>query len=130
MALNPGQALSVESVDSETRVAAEAIDEGDAVTFNASGEALAAGDTDVIYGIAGGDHISDGYEAGDTLQVITAGANVVANVASGVTPVTALGGSTTAGELAAGSSERGIIASRAEGEGPESIPDGFGFVTL
>jgi hypothetical protein len=130
MSLNPGQTLHPNSVDEETRVAAEAIDEGDAVTLNASGEALAAGDSDVIVGIAGDDHITDGYEQDDTLTIIKAGMNVVANVATGVGPATALGGSTTAGELAAGSSEKGIITSNTEGEGPESIPDGFAFVDL
>jgi hypothetical protein len=130
MTLNPGQTLYPDSVDAETRVAAEAIDEGDAVTLNSSGEVLAAGDTDVVVGIAGDDHISDGYQSGDALTVIKAGASVVANVATGTGPAAALGGSTTAGELAAGSSEKGIITSNAEGEGPESIPDGFAFVDL
>jgi hypothetical protein len=64
------------------------------------------------------------------VTVIKGGINVVANVATGVGPATALGGSNTAGELAAGSSEVGIVTSRSEGAGEESIPDGFAFVDL
>jgi hypothetical protein len=84
MSLNPGQSLHAAAC-SETRTAAEAINEGDAVALNSNGEVLAAGDSDVVYGIAGDDHVSDGYEDGDEMAVVYSGP-VVANVASAITP--------------------------------------------
>jgi hypothetical protein len=129
MSLNLGQSLHPSQTDEETRLAAEAISEGDAVTLNSSGEVLAAGDTDVVYGVAGDDHEQDGYEAGDHLTVITQGP-AVANVATGVGPAVEVGGSTTAGELAAGSSVKGIMTKHAEGEGPEEIPSGAAHVDV
>jgi hypothetical protein len=129
MSLNPGQSLHPDQTDEETRVAAEAVSEGDAVTLNSSGEVLAATDTDVVYGIAGDDHISDGYQQGDELGVVTQGP-VVANVSTGVGPAVELAGTVTAGELAAGDSSKGIVSKFAEGEGPEQIPDGFAHVDV
>jgi hypothetical protein len=130
MSLNPGQTRHPDQTDIETREAAEAISEGDAVTLNASGEVLAASDTTTVYGVAGDDHICDGYEPGDEVSVITQGP-VVANVASGVDPAVELAGSTTAGELAAGDSAKGIVTKNAEGADlKESIPDGFAHVDV
>jgi|APHM01.1.fsa_nt_gi hypothetical protein len=130
MALNPGQTRHPDQTDIETREAAEAVSEGDAVTLNSSGEVLAAGDTDTIYGVAGDDHISDGYEAGDEVSVVTQGP-VVANVATGVGPSVELAGSATAGELAAGDSAKALVTKTAEGANlKESIPDGFAHVDV
>lgn len=129
MSLNPGQSLHPEQTGEQTRLAAEPIAEGDAVTTNASDEILPAGDTDVVLGIAGDDHISDGYAAGDHLSVVTQGP-VVANVAAGVASSVEVAGSTTAGELAAGDSSQGIVTQFSEGAGPEDIPDGFAVVNV
>jgi hypothetical protein len=91
---------------------------------------LPAGDTDVVLGVAGDDHIlDDGYSAGDHLTVITQGP-VVANVAAGVGSSVEVAGSTTAGELAAGDSAQGIVTHFSEGAGPEEIPDGFAVVNV
>jgi hypothetical protein len=129
MSLNPGQSLHPDQTGEETRVAAEAVSEGDAVTLNSSGEVLAATDTDVVYGIAADDHITDGFSAGDEIGVVTQGP-VVANVSNGIGPAVELAGTATAGELAAGDSSKGIISKFAEGEGPAAIPDGFAHVDL
>jgi hypothetical protein len=128
MSLNPGQSLHA-SACSETRTAAEPIDEGDAVALNASGEVVPATDTDVVYGVAGDDHVSDGYAAGDDMAVVFSGP-VVANVAAGVAPGVELTGSTTAGQLAAGSGAKTVVSKFAEGGGPEQIPDGFAHVDI
>jgi hypothetical protein len=129
MALNPGQSRHPDQTDEETRVAAEAVDEGDAVALNASDEVVAATDGSVVYGVAADDHLSDGYTDGDTLGVVTQGP-VVANVASGTDGGVELAGSTTAGELAAGDSSKGIVSKFSEGAGPEEIPDGFAHVDV
>jgi len=105
--------------------------------YTANGDsAIAIGDSlwtatdgDVIYGVAGDDHEQDGYEAGDHLTVITQGP-VVANVATGVGSTVELGSSTTAGELAAGSSVKGLMTKFSEGEGPEEIPSGAAHVDV
>jgi len=129
MSLNLGQSLHPSQTDEETRLAAEAVSEGDAVTLNSSDEIVTATDGDVIYGVAGDDHEQDGYEAGDHLTVITQGP-VVANVATGVGSTVELGSSTTAGELAAGSSVKGLMTKFSEGEGPEEIPSGAAHVDV
>jgi hypothetical protein len=54
----------------------------------------------------------------------------VANVAAGVGPAVEVAGSTTAGELAAGDSSKGIVTKFSEGAGPEDIPDGFAHVDV
>jgi hypothetical protein len=130
MSLNPGQSPRPAQTDEQTRLAAEPIAEGDAVTTNASDEVLPAGDTDVVLGVAGDDHILDnGYSEGDNLTVITQGP-VVANVAAGVGSSVEVAGSTTAGELAAGDSAQGIVTEFAEGVAKEDIPAGFGVVNV
>jgi len=131
MSLNLGQSLHPSQTDEETRLAAEAISEGDAVTLNSSGEVVAATDTDVVYGIAGDDHEQDGYAAGDHLTVITQGP-VVANVATGTGPAAELTvvTATSPAKLGVGDSSKGIVSKHAEGEGPEEIPSGAAHVDV
>lgn len=131
MSLNLGQSLHPGQTDEETRVAGEAIAEGDAVTINSSDEIVKSTDTNgVVYGVAGDDHVTDGYVAGDFLTVITAGP-VVANVAAGVGPAVELAGSVTAGELAAGDSAKALVTKHPEGVGQEGdIPDGSAHVDV
>jgi hypothetical protein len=134
MSLNPGQSLHPDGTHEETRTAAEALDEGDAVALDSNGELVAADDTDnpTVYGVVGDDHITDGYETGDKATVIFDGP-VVANVASGVGAGVAVGSSATDGQLAVGDSAKGIVTKFAEGEGPNdgrTAPDGFAHVDV
>jgi hypothetical protein len=55
---------------------------------------------------------------------------VVANVGAAVDAGIELTGSTTAGELVAGSGAKTIVSKYPEGEGPESIPDGYAHVDV
>jgi len=131
MSLNPGDSIQPASTCRETRTAAEAIDYGDAVALDANGEVVTADGTDnpTVYGVAGNDHTQDRYAAGDEMEVIYAGP-VVANVASGVAPGVEVGSGGTEGQLAAGSSAKGVMTKYAEGDGPESIPSGFAHVDV
>jgi len=134
MSLNPGQSLHPDATDEETRVAAEAFAEGDAVALDSNGELVAADDTDnaTVYGIAGDDHTQDGYEAGDYVGVIYGGP-VVANVAAGLGAGVELGAGATDGQLATGSSAKGVVTKYAEGGGPRdgrTAPDGFAHVDV
>lgn len=131
MSLNPGQSLHPGSTCEETRVAAEALSEGDAVALDSNGEVVRADDTNdpVVYGVAGDDHAEAGYDAGDRVPVVYSGP-VVANVASGVAPGVELGAGATEGQLAAGSSAKGLMTKYGEGSGPESIPAGYAHVDV
>jgi|GEM_PF-794056 hypothetical protein len=123
MSLNPGQSHKGDAQHTETRTAAEALDGGDAVALDANGELVTADDTNdtTVYGVAGYNG-GDGYEAGDNVLVTYSGP-VVANVAAGVGPGVELGASATEGQLAAGTSAKGILTMYAEGAAPGGIPD-------
>lgn len=133
MSLNPGQSLHPASTSEETRTAAEALDEGDAVALDDNGELIAADDTNAtVYGVVGDDHTQEGYGAGDDVGVVFSGP-VVANVATGVGAGETVAASTTAGELAAGSGSKTVVTKFAEGEGPNdgrTAPDGFAHVDV
>jgi len=131
MSLNPGQSLHPGSTCEETRDAAEAMMEGDAVALDSNGELVTADGTGdpVVYGVVGDDHAQGGYEAGDKAPVVYAGP-VVANVASGVGAGVEVGSGGTEGQLAAGGSAKGVMTKYAEGEGPESIPAGYAHVDV
>jgi len=123
MSLEPGQSHKGDAQDTETRTAAEALSAGDAVALDSNDELVTADDTTdtTVYGIVGYNG-GDGYEAGDTVQVTYSGP-VVANVASGVGGGVELGVSATEGELASGTSVKGIMTMYAEGAAPSGIPD-------
>jgi hypothetical protein len=131
MSLNPGQSLHPDATHSETRVAAEALSEGDAVALDTNGELVTADGTNdpVVYGVVGDTHTQDGYSTGDYVEVVYDGP-VVANVGSGVGAGVEVGSGATEGELAAGSSAKGIVTKYAEGAGPESIPSGYAHVDV
>jgi len=134
MSLNPGQSLHPDATHEETRVAAEPLAEGDAVALDSNGELVTADGTDnpTVYGVAGDDHTQDGYEAGDYVSVIYDGP-VVASVAAGVGAGVALGAGATEGQLASGSSAKGIVTKYAEGGGPRdgrTAPNGFAHVDI
>lgn len=132
MTLNLGQSKHPGQTDEETRIAGEAISEGDAVTINSSDEVVQATDGDVVYGIAGDDHVTDGYQTGDALTVITQGP-VVASVASGTGPAAELTvtTATTPGTLGTGDSVKGIVTKHPEGQGQkDDIPDGAAHVDV
>ena len=122
MSLQPGQSHKSDAHHTETRTAAEALSSGDAVALDANGELIAAdgGNDDTVYGVVG--HYPDGVAAGDEVLVTFSGP-VVANVAAGVGAGVELGGSATEGELAAGSSSKGIMTMYGEGNAPSGIPD-------
>lgn len=130
MSLEPGQSHKGDAQMTETRTAAEAISPGDAVALDTNGELVTANtdndsttttDDPVVYAVAGYNRGED-YAAGDNVKVTTSGP-VVANVAAGTAPGVEVGSSGTEGELAAGTSVRGIITMYAEGTAPEGIPD-------
>jgi len=131
MALNAGDSLHPEATDRETRTAAESLDYGDAVALDGNGELVAADGTNdpTVYGVIGNDHTKDSVSAGDKVEVVYQGP-VVANVASGVGAGVEVGSGSTEGQLAAGSSVKGIVTKHAEGSGPESIPSGFAHVDV
>jgi len=131
MSLNPGQSLHPNAADTETRTAAETISPGDAVALDSNGELVTADGTDdpVVYGVAGDSIDESDYAAGDPVEVVYGGP-VVANVAGGVGAGVEVGSGGTEGQLAAGSSVKGILTAHAEGAGPEPIPSGFAHVVL
>lgn len=122
MSLEPGQSHKGDAQHTETRTAAESLSSGDAVALDSNGELVTADGTNdpVVYGIVG--YYPDGVSAGDDVQVTYSGP-VVANVASGVGPGTELGASATEGELAGGTSAKGIMTMYGEGVAPGGIPD-------
>jgi hypothetical protein len=130
MSLNPGQSLHAAACE-ETRTAAESLAEGDAVALDSNGELVKADGTNdpTVYGVVGDDHTQSGYSAGDPTPVIYKGP-VVANVASGVGAGVEVGSGSTDGQLAAGSSAKGLMTKYAEGAGPEDIPSGFAHVDV
>jgi hypothetical protein len=123
MSLEPGQSHKGDAQHTETRTAAEALSGGDAVALDANDELVTADDTTdtTVYAIAGYND-GDGYEAGDNVKVTYSGP-VVANVADGVAGGVELGASATEGQLAAGTSAKGIMTMYAEGAAPGGIPD-------
>jgi len=132
MSLEPGQSHKSDARHTETRVAAEALSSGDAVALDGNGELVTADDTNdpTVYGIVG--HYPDGVAAGDEVLVTYSGP-VVANVAAGVGAGVELGASATEGELAAGSSVKGIMTMYGEGAAPSGIPnidDGYAHVDV
>jgi len=131
MSLNAGQSLHPNSTNRESRVAAEAIGEGDAVALDSNGELVAADGTDnpTVYGIAGYKHTGDGYDTGEYVEVIFQGF-VVGNVAGGTGAGIEVGASATDGELAEGSTAKGILTAYAEGTGPETVPTGTAHLVL
>lgn len=122
MSLPAGQSHKGDAQHTETRTAAEALSSGDAVALDANDELVTADDTTntTVYGVVG--HYPDGIEAGDDVLVTYSGP-VVANVAAGVAGGVELGASATEGELAAGTSAKGIMTMYAEGSAPSGIPD-------
>jgi hypothetical protein len=134
MSLNPGQSLHPDGTHEETRTAAEALSEGDAVALDSNGELVAADGTNdpTVYGIVGDDHTQDGYAAGEQATVIYDGP-VVANVAAGVGAGVEVGSGATEGQLAAGGSAKGIVTKYGEGAGPNdgrTAPAGFAHVDV
>jgi hypothetical protein len=131
MSLNAGDSLHPEATDRETRVAAEALEFGDAVALDNNNELVLADGTDdpVVYGVVGNDHTKDSYSDGDKVEVIYHGP-VVANVEPGTGAGVELGSGGTDGRLVVGGSAKGIMTKYAEGEGPESIPAGFAHVDV
>ena len=132
MTLEPGQSHKADARHTETRVAAEALSSGDAVALDANGEVVLADGTNdpTVYGVVG--HYPNGVDAGDTVLVTYSGP-VVANVAAGVGAGVELGASATEGELAGGSSAKGIMTMYAEGAAPSGIPTvdgGFAHVDI
>jgi len=132
MTLKPGQSHKSDARHTETRTAADALSSGDAVALDGNGELVAADDTNnpTVYGVVG--HYPAGVNAGDDVLVTHSGP-VVANVAAGVGPGVELGASGTDGELAAGSSVKGIMTMYGEGEASSGIPsieDGFAHVNV
>ncbi|SEO71260.1 hypothetical protein SAMN05216388_101777 [Halorientalis persicus] len=123
MSLKPGQSHKDDAQHTETRTAAEALSAGDAVALDANGELVTADGTNnpTVYGVVGHDD-GDGYAAGDDVLVTYSGP-VVANVAAGVGPGVELGASATEGQLAGGTSAKGIMTMYGEGAAPGGIPD-------
>jgi hypothetical protein len=122
MSLEPGQSHKGDAQHTETRTAAESMSSGDAVALDANDELVTADDTNdtTVYGIVG--YYPDGIEAGDEVLVTYSGP-VVANVAGGVGGGVELGASATEGQLAAGTSAKGIMTMYSEGAAPGGIPD-------
>ena len=122
MSLEPGQSHKSDAHHTETRTAAESMSSGDAVALDGNGELVTADGTNdpTVYGVVG--HYPDGVSAGDEVLVTYSGP-VVANVAAGVGPGVEVGSSATEGELAAGSSSKGIMTMYGEGNAPSGIPD-------
>lgn len=122
MSLEPGQSHKGDAQHTETRTAAESMSSGDAVALDANGELVTADDTNdtTVYGIVG--YYPDGVEAGDDVLVTYSGP-VVANVADGVGAGVELGASATEGQLASGTSAKGVMTMYAEGAAPSGIPD-------
>lgn len=122
MSLEPGQSHKGDAQDTETRTAAESLSSGDAAALDANGELVKADDTNdpTVYGVVG--YYPDGIDAGDQVKITYSGP-VVANVAAGVGPSVELGSSATEGQLASGTSSKGIMTMYAEGAGPGGIPD-------
>ena len=131
MSLNPGQSLHPDSTSEETRTAAEAVSEGDAVALDANGELVLADGTNdpVVYGVVGDDHTQDGYDAGEAASVVYGGP-VVANVAAGVGSGVEVGSGATEGQLEAGGSAKGLVTKYAEGAGPGNLPAGYAHVDV
>ena len=132
MSLEPGQSHKSDARHTETRTAAEALSSGDAVALDGNGELVTADGTNdpTVYGIVG--HYPDGVAAGDEVLVVYSGP-VVASVAAGVGAGVEVGASATEGELAAGSSAKGIVTMYAEGSAPSGIPNvggGFAYVDV
>jgi len=135
MSLEPGQSHKDEARLTETRVAAEAISEGDAVALDSNDELVPAnsGQSEVVYGVAGYNRGED-YAGGDLVKVTTLGP-VVANVAADIAGGVELAASATDGELAAGSGPKGIMSMYSEGSsklGEEipAVPTDYAHVTL
>lgn len=133
MSLEPGQSHKGDAQMTETRTAAEALAPGDAVALDSNDELVTAdGTTDtVVYGVAGYNR-GDDYAAGDDVLVTHTGP-VVANVAADTAGGVEVGSSGTEGQLAAGTSVKGILTMYAEGTAPAGIPDipdGYGHVLL
>lgn len=140
MSLMPGQSHKGDAQMTETRTAAETIPPGVAVALDANDELVTANtdndsttttDDPVVYAVSGPNRGED-HAAGDDVLVTTAGP-VVAKVATGTAGGVEVGSSGTEGELAAGSSVRGIVTSYAEGAAPggiPDIPDGYAHVWL
>jgi len=122
MSLNPGQSHKGDAQHTETRTAAESLSSGDAVALDTNGELVTADDTTdtTVYGVVG--YYPDGIESGDDVLVTYSGP-VVANVAADVGPGVELGASATEGQLAGGTSAKGIMTMYAEGTAPSGIPD-------
>jgi len=135
MSLEAGQSPKGDAQMTETRIAAETISPGDAVALDSNDELIPAnsGSSEVVYGVAGYGKDGSDYAAGDLVKITTAGP-VVANVASGVAGGVEVGPSTTDGQLAAGTSVRGLITMYAEGaSGSNNVPSidsGHGYVWL
>lgn len=132
MSLQPGQSHKGHAQHTETRTAGESLESGDAVALDANDELVAADDTNdtTVYGVVG--YYPDGIEAGDDVLVTYSGP-AVANVAAGVGGGVVLGASATEGQLAAGTSAKGIMTMYAEGATPNGIPDvpdGYAHVDL
>jgi hypothetical protein len=132
MSLEPGQSHKGDAHHTETRTAAEALSSGDAAALDANGELVTADDTNdpTVYCVVG--YYPDGVESGDEVLVTHSGP-VVANVASGTGAGVEVTSSATEGELAAGSSAKGIVTMYGEGNGPggiPEIPDGYAHVNI
>jgi hypothetical protein len=132
MSLEPGQSHKGDAQHTETRVAAESLDSGDAVALDGNDELVTADDTDdpTVYGVVG--YYPDGISQGDRVRVTFSGP-VVANVANGVGGGVELGASATEGQLASGTSSKGIMTMYAEGAAPgeiPNIPDGYAHVDI
>jgi len=132
MSLKGGQSHKGDAQHTETRTAAESMSSGDAVALDGNDELVTADGTNdpTVYGVVG--HYPDGISAGDPVKVTYSGP-VVANVAAGTAGGVEVGSSATEGELAAGSSAKGIMTMYAEGTAPSGIPDvpsGFAHVDV
>jgi hypothetical protein len=132
MSLEPGQSHKGDAHHTETRTAAEALSSGDAVALDGNGELVTADDTNdpTVYGVVG--YYPDGVKSGDEVLVTHSGP-VVANVATGTGPGVEVTSSGTEGELAAGSSAKGIVTMYGEAEAPggiPEIPDGYAHVNI
>lgn len=135
MSLNAGQSPKGDAQMTETRTAAETISPGDAVALDSNDELIPAnsGSSEVVYGVAGYGKDGSDYASGDLVKV-TVGGPVVASMASGVAGGVEVGPSTTDGQLAAGTSVKGILTMYAEGSNGAnnvpSIPADHGYVRL
>lgn len=136
MSLEPGQSHKDEARLTETRTAAETLSPGDAVALDSNDELIPAnsGSSEVVYGIAGYGKDGSDYSSGDLVKVTVLGP-VVGNVAADVSGGVELGPSTTDGQLAAGTSVKGIMTMYGEGSsklGEEipSVPTDYAHITL